>query len=217
MNHEIVRKLSYGLLLRASHDRLLFGTTKLIKLIYLVDCEYFRWNRRTLTEADWIFYHYGPYSAALIDAINAAPAISVQSEIELEDGRSFREYKLKSLGTDPILRLHFSVRGAVDSVYKRWAASDLSLLLDYVYYETPPMISAIRNQPLDFSLIPGPRNAEPPDIVRDFSTIIAAEKREALQRRLRESAARYHVCRKPVILEIDEQDQAAFLAMGDRD
>ena len=46
MNCEMVQKLSYGLLLRASHDRLLFGTTKLIKLIYLVDCEYFRWNHR---------------------------------------------------------------------------------------------------------------------------------------------------------------------------
>ncbi len=149
--------------------------------------------------------------------INAAPGVSVQPEVELEDGRSFREYKLKWFREDPISRMHFSTRGVVESVYKQWGASDLALLLDHVYYETPPMLAAVRSQGLDFSLIPDPKEAGSSDIVRDFSVMIPDTKRRALKQRLKQSAANYRVRRNPISLEIDENDEAAFQAMGGRD
>jgi len=62
---------------RAERDGLQIGTTKLIKLLYLVDCEYFKWTRATLTGATWVFYHYGPYSSELIDVINRTPGVRV--------------------------------------------------------------------------------------------------------------------------------------------
>ena len=58
MNEGIVHDICYSLLSRASHDRIAVGTTKLVKLFYLIDCEYYRWHRKTLTEAQWIFYHF---------------------------------------------------------------------------------------------------------------------------------------------------------------
>src|SRR5690348_15440932 len=38
------------------------GKTKLLKLLYLSDIEYFRVFRRTLTGFDWRFYLYGPWA-----------------------------------------------------------------------------------------------------------------------------------------------------------
>jgi hypothetical protein len=52
---------------RASHDRIAISTTKLIKLPHLIDCEYFQWQRQTLTEAPWVFFHYGPYCEELVE------------------------------------------------------------------------------------------------------------------------------------------------------
>ena len=42
-------------------------------------------------------------------------------------------------------------------VLKRWGARTTSGILDYVYFHTEPMEQGMRNQPLDFSLIPTER------------------------------------------------------------
>jgi hypothetical protein len=39
--------------------------TRLVKLIYLIELEYFRLKHERLTNLDWKFYHYGPYPPAL--------------------------------------------------------------------------------------------------------------------------------------------------------
>ena len=214
---EIVQQLTYSLLLRASHDRLSIGTTKLVKLLYLIDCEYYRWNRKTLTDAAWIFFHYGPYCEALIEAANATPDILVVGEVELDDGKSFREYRVKAFHDDPIANTHFSVRGPVESIYKGWAAFDLSLLLDHVYYETAPMLAAVRHCALDFSLISNPKEAKKIEVARDFRQLIPADKRNALRKRFRESVKSNPKHRQPLTVQLDETDEAALLAMGDRD
>jgi hypothetical protein len=217
MNREIVQDLTYSVLLRASRDRLCIGTTKLVKLLYLVDCEYYRWKRETLTGAPWIFYHFGPYCEEMIEVANATPGVVVAGEIELEDGKSFREYRVEEFRGDPIEKVHFSIRGPVESVYKRWAAVDLALLLDHVYFETAPMLTAERHRALDFSLIPNPKDAAKPEVARDFSKLIPADRRDALRKRLRASVEKYPVQRHPLTLQLDETDAAALLAMGDKD
>src|ERR1035441_5186960 len=39
--------------------------TRLVKLVYLSEVEYFRQTGQRLTGLDWKFYHYGPYAPAL--------------------------------------------------------------------------------------------------------------------------------------------------------
>jgi hypothetical protein len=39
--------------------------TPLIKLLYLIDVEYYRATGEKLTNIDWIFYKYGPYAFEL--------------------------------------------------------------------------------------------------------------------------------------------------------
>src|ERR1700722_15738778 len=205
MNDRIVSDVAYSLLSRAERDRLQIGTTRLVKLLYLIDCEYFKWKRETLTGAAWVFYHYGPYSAELIDVVNRAPGVTVAELDDLEDGRSFRRYSISSFRGDPLDRAAPEVRGIVQTVYKKWAAIDLNLLLDHVYFETAPMLIAQRSGPLDFSQIAS--DTEPTaETVRDFSTIIPTENRHAPPSHLRNRReARIHP-RAPWHLNLEEAD-----------
>ena len=43
--------------------------TKLVKLLYLIDLEYWKKREKTFTGLNYISYYYGPYSEEIIDAI----------------------------------------------------------------------------------------------------------------------------------------------------
>lgn len=218
MNRQVVHDICYSLLSRASHDRIVIGTTKLVKLFYLIDCEYYRWHGKTLTEAPWIFYHFGPYAEELITEAHKTFGVEALTKEEFEEKKFFRGYHIKSWHSDPIEKAHFSIRGAVDSVYQKWAGVDLELLLDHVYFETPPMLQAKRFEPLDFSLIPsGQLRMCPPEQARDFSTLIPAKLQEALRAKLKANVARQPIARRPLSVPIDEVMQGALAQMGERD
>ena len=213
MNDKVASDVAYSLLSRAERDRLQIGTTKLVKLFYLIDCDHFVWNRQTLTQARWIFYHYGPYASELIDVINRTNGIAVSDLDDLEDGRSFRKYSISSFHKDPldsedIWIAHPKIRATVMRIYKDWAAVDLNLILDHVYFETARMLTAQRGEPLDFTLIASPaeRTAEP---ARDFLEMIPRETRHAILtqiRRRRSARTRHHVTWQLNLEEADFED-----------
>jgi uncharacterized phage-associated protein len=218
VNQTIIHDICYSLLSRASRDRVVVGTTKLVKLFYLIDCEYYRWHRKTLTGAPWIFFHYGPYAEELVTAAHDTNGIEALSKEEFEEKKFFRGYQIKSWRSDPIEKAHFSIRGAVDSIYQKWAGVDLELLLDHVYFETPPMLQAKRFEPLDFSLIPDARlKMCPPEWARDFSDVIPANRREALLAKLKASVNQRAMSRRPISVQIDDAMQSALTKMGERD
>jgi uncharacterized phage-associated protein len=218
MNQQVVQDICYSLLRRASHDRIVIGTTKLVKLLYLIDCEYFRWHGKTLTEAPWIFYHFGPYAEELVTVAHQTFGIEALPKEEFEEKKFYRGYRITSWRPDPIEEAHFSIRSVVEAVYQRWAGVDLELLLDHVYFETPPMLQAKRFEALDFSLIPSAqRRMCPPEQARDFSTLIPTNRQEALRTKLKANVTRHPVIRKPLSVPIDETTQAALEQMGARD
>jgi hypothetical protein len=97
------------------------------------------------------------------------------------------------------------VRGIVQTVYKKWAAIDLNLLLDHVYFETTPMLAAQRSEPLDFNQISSATEPTPEPIL-DFSTIIPKDKRQAVLSQIRHRReARVH-SRAAWHLNLDESD-----------
>ena len=56
--------------------------TKLLKLLYLCDIEYFRATGETLTGFDWVFYLYGPWAPEydnLLKQLEAEGAIRLQA------------------------------------------------------------------------------------------------------------------------------------------
>src|SRR6266481_3774475 len=182
MNVPLVQEIAYYLLSCAARDRAGVGTTKLVKLFYLIDHEHYRWHRRTLTDAAWLFYHFGPYCEELVEAAQSADGIEPEQALEFSEGKFYRGYRVKQWHADASSRWPAPVRGIVESVYQRWGGVALPLVLDYVYFETQPMLHATRFRPLDFSVIPDRR--QPVESARDFSTLIAKDKREGLRRRL---------------------------------
>jgi hypothetical protein len=128
--------------------------TKILKILYLIDVEYFRRHRKTLTGWQWVFYKYGPYVfdfPATLEKLNLAGLD--ETEDRTEDGRKFFRYRVsEDQDIDDLVSAGDQL--VIDNVIKKWALEDINLLLNYVYFETEPMKDATRGEPLDFSKIP---------------------------------------------------------------
>jgi hypothetical protein len=129
-----------------------FGKTCLVKLLYLVEVEYYREFGTRLTDLRWVFYHYGPYALEL-------DSILAENEFEKEvfttkTEREVIHYKI----AEPLAHYSNYVDTKLSLIVKKvvgtWAGKKLNELLDYVYFETEPM-EAVRQRGdiLDFSTI----------------------------------------------------------------
>ncbi len=131
-----------------------FGKTKLVKLLYLIDVEYYRIHRRLLSGFSWVFYHYGPY-ALEIDAVLK----KLDLDIPQEDVTTVKGYKAivfkptQYFGTDFEEQASISDKLVVDHVLAKWGLEELNPLLSHVYFHTEPMEDARRGDILDFSKI----------------------------------------------------------------
>ena len=150
INKEKVLNIFKEILKQAREEGYSVGITKLIKLLYLIEVEYYRIYQKRLTDLEWKFFHYGPY-APEIEEILRSPDID-QEEIDISDERIFRKllvvrdsYK-KYTGESEVLRL-------ITRIVNEWGGADLRSLLDYVYFETEPMQDVKRGVTLDFSEI----------------------------------------------------------------
>jgi uncharacterized phage-associated protein len=135
---------------KACQERISMGKTRLMKLLYLLDIEHYKFNKKIYTNLDWIYYKYGPFS---FDVENLCKEIGLD-EIEkgLKKDRIVKllkidHWKVKKADVEP------KIRTLLNHIYNRWALSDLNSLLDYVYFETEPMIHAQYKQILDFSTV----------------------------------------------------------------
>ena len=116
------------------------------------------------TELDWLFYHYGPYATELEPALEAlgddVGRRSFQGRRGTGDISGFRYYRTGSwreVGSKMQSEFGDQVTRTVDRVLDRWALEPLWVLIDYVYFETEPMIGASRGDHLDLLMI----NREP--------------------------------------------------------
>lgn len=123
--------------------------TRLIKLLYLVEVEHVKHFQDRLTNLEWQFYHYGPY-ASEIEQVLGAPDIE-EISFSLSDGRQGSQYILGEDERDD--NVPPDIRRLIDYIVKDWGAIDLNKLLDYVYFETEPMINARRGEVLDFTKV----------------------------------------------------------------
>jgi len=129
--------------------------TKLLKLLYLFDVEYFRRYRRTFTQFHWKFFHLGPWTNELdpvledlirLDVLRAIP--SSNPEFDSKNLVSAEECELEKLFKS------YTDESILKSVLNKWAERTTGEILDYVYFQTEPMEYGMRNTPLDFSVIP---------------------------------------------------------------
>jgi len=127
--------------------------TKILKLLYLLDIESYRKSGATLTEFDWKFYRYGPWTAEYDEVLNSAVQgnkIYINAR-EFDEGATFinptEGIALSQVFPDLVQQL------TAKKIIETWADRPTVELLDYVYFHTAPMRDAVRHQALDFSTL----------------------------------------------------------------
>jgi Antitoxin SocA-like, Panacea domain len=157
------RDLLLAILTRIEEVEGTANRTKLLKLLYLADIEFFRATDDTLTGFEWIYYLYGPWSSeydGLLKQLEAEAAIRLQpwaaGGVEGERITSIEEKQLERViaATD----VFFRTRRQIDT----WADRAVPRLLDYVYFETEPMQGATKMERLDFRKV----SKQPPRLYR---------------------------------------------------
>jgi len=128
--------------------------TKLLKLLYLFDVEYFRVHRQTFTRFQWKFFHLGPWTAEYEPILEGL----VAQDVLIESQSSRSDFDTRFYRTSEHIDLDAAIPGIKDemvlkSILKRWGDCSTGEILDYVYFRTEPMEFGIRNELLDFSHI----------------------------------------------------------------
>ena len=134
--------------------------TKLLKLLYLFDIEYYRTHRHTFTGFSWKFLHLGPWAAEYDGVLNDLLAHGLL----IEQRSNSSEYDAIFYRPGENMDTRRAVTTVADEsillgVLKRWGACTTGEILNHVYFQTEPMEWGVRNQPLDFSLIATERPA----------------------------------------------------------
>ncbi len=154
MNNE-VNTLILSILSYLNEKGVNVSKTKLLKLIYLFDVEFFRRHRMVFTGFDWQFYHLGPWTAELDSVLNDLSTHHLISEVPF----SAKDYDGVTLRADRPTMLKDAVKDFVDEailtrILNDWGNEPTGRLLDFVYFHTEPMERGVRHQRLDFSVIP---------------------------------------------------------------
>ncbi len=187
----------------ASERRLSMGATRLVKLMYLAEVEFYQDSSTRLTDLRWRFHFYGPYPDEF-HTIEQSPLFQ-HEEISLTNNRTLRNFMPDEFAQDQAESLAFREEQAVFSVVSDWADADLNMLLSYVYFETEPMLEAQPGQLLDFSLIrPRPK---------PIHLMLDKGKLRKLQENLKDKAAAYSDLRVAHI--VPEESRAPIRAWAD--
>lgn len=128
--------------------------TKLLKLLYLFDVEFYRAHGRTFTGFQWKYFHLGPWTREfdpLLERLVAGGAIT-ENLVERTD---FDARFLNSTESIDLARAtgNFKDEMILKAVLQTWGSSSTGEILDYVYFRTEPMEHGVRNELLDFSTI----------------------------------------------------------------
>jgi len=144
---------------------------RLVKFLYLADLFHARVEEGiTLSGWQWEFVHYGPYCRDSTDLIDSAVSQGlIDSRTLPSKFREEDEYHLYRCPTDLESEIERELPVYVASQLK-WAirnwADDTASLLDYVYFNTEPMLNAARGDLLDFSTARVPERPTPIEMVQ---------------------------------------------------
>ena len=128
--------------------------TTLIKYVYLMDVAYYRRHRRTLSNYPWRFYKFGPWSESFNQDLERLK----------ESDKLWGYTKNEENFTEEVIQLKKNLEAESDqpppeisALLKQTIAPHLggilADLLNFVYFETEPMMGARRDENLDFNKI----------------------------------------------------------------
>ena len=138
-----IRKLIAYVISKLTDMEVSFGKTKLVKLLYLIDLEFYRLYSRKLTEFEWIFCHYGPYAYAIDDVLKQLDLDIPQEVVVTAAGHKANIFKFPKHLTAEFEDSSSSLqKSVVDRILNEWGPEELNPLLSYVYFHTEPMKDA---------------------------------------------------------------------------
>ncbi|MGH9765586.1 MAG: hypothetical protein ACREDR_43885 [Blastocatellia bacterium] len=128
--------------------------TKLLKLLYLFDLEYFRSHRETFSGFGWKYYHLGPwapeYDGVLQDLAERGVIVcSASSNADFDTCFLESPAPVEMDGLLPDAEAEKALR----IVMNAWAGRSTPEILDHVYFHSEPMQDAERGEMLDFSSV----------------------------------------------------------------
>jgi hypothetical protein len=154
MNHQVKELIPAMVSYINDHDGYV-TKTKLLKLLYLFDVEFYRVHRRLFTEFNWKFFHLGPWTREFDPVIDDLVAQNVLVQIESTKSEyDTKFFRAESPSDFTHFFSSFKEEAPLRSVLNTWGDRATGEILDFVYFRTEPMEHGIRNEPLDFSLIP---------------------------------------------------------------
>ncbi len=164
------------------------GATRLMKLLYLMECAHAQQTGQRLTGLTWKFHHFGPFAEDLAEFLQQEGMI--QSRECFGEGKSFRAVKRPRWVDFNRLR-ELPERNLINRVVRDWGTEDLNRLLNHVYFETAPMRDVQRGDVLDFSKVSEdlarPRSVDLPKLSnrqrREFKKAFEAVKERIAQYR----------------------------------
>lgn len=166
--------------------------TRLAKLLYLFDVEYYRVHGHPFTRLQWRFLHYGPYDTALAPYLGSDEVTTAAGHRAYVARGSYEDVSVEDI-------LSLSDRMILDRVVEQWGPEDLPVLFDYVYFGTEPMENVARGEVLDFSRVAKatPKYPEPQREPHRLSDEVLADLRRRLARRRAARQARARPARAP--------------------
>jgi len=150
--------------------------TKLLKLGYLVDVLYTRKFRRQLSDAEWIYYLFGPYVMDFDNILESGP-------FEHEEVETKEDWTATIVvpAREPKEELDLDARIMISTVVSDFGGLLLNDLLDHVYFDTEPMINADRRgEKLDFSTV------QPQEFYKVRELKIDRKKEQAIRKAFRD-------------------------------
>jgi hypothetical protein len=134
------------------YDRSLpyLSKTKLLKLTFLVEYCYFKKYQRRLSNADWVFYLYGPYLYDFEDTLKRSPFSAEEFgddgdyKVIVKDESYFERERIDD----------FDVKQVIRKIVAEYGKNDLNEILDFIYFDTEPMLNVEKRcDRLDFNCI----------------------------------------------------------------
>lgn len=126
--------------------------TKLLKLLYLFDIEWYRTHQQTFTGFNWQFYLLGPWTDEYDPTLDKYEGNGIDRE-KIKDA-----YGTEFISTSDTVRPRdlFATREEeilLEDLVRTWAKVPTEEILNHIYFRTEPMDEAVRYEKLDFTKV----------------------------------------------------------------
>jgi hypothetical protein len=128
--------------------------TKLLKLLYLFDVEFYRAHGKTFTGFQWKYFHLGPWTKEF-DPVLAQLVVDGSLIEQSAERLDFDTKFLRSAESHDLKAPFDNYRdeGILKVLLDTWGSSQTGEILNYVYFRTEPMEYGVRNENLDFTRV----------------------------------------------------------------